>query len=88
MTHFKTLARLHRQEAGNRFHTDRTMGSRPFFSSFQKVMLEGERLAGRSSKVLNRLLSLDFWHRSGFDYVAYSNLRKYKDVTIIEEDEK
>lgn len=81
MTHFKTLASLHRQEARHRLHHNGKMR----LNSFQDVMLEGDRLAGRSSKVLNRLLSLDFWCRSGFDYVAYYKLRKYKGVTIIEE---
>lgn len=85
MTHFKTLASLHRQEARHRFHDNGKIR----LNSFQDVILESVRLAGRSSKVLNRLLELDFWCRSWSglipSYATYYNLRKYKGVTIIEE---
>lgn len=81
MTHFKNLSSLHRQEARHRFHDNGKIR----LNSFQDVILESVRLAGRSSKVLNRLLELDFWCRSGFDYATYYGLRKYKGVTIIEE---
>lgn len=88
MTHFKTLARIHRQQARNKYPLPNKVAHYSFQDGTLRVAFESVRLAGRSSKVINRLLELDYWCKSGFHSSVYEKKRKFKGVTIIEENKR